>query len=58
MQNFLGSLRSPALCNNLFKAYLTLRLEHNICTYIRLSFNKTNTIATGEGKFDMKMQGF
>ena len=28
MQNFLGSLRSPALLNNLFKAYLTLKYLH------------------------------
>ena len=51
MQNFLGSLRSPALFNNIINAYLTF-------SYILPSFYMAAAVATREGKFDMKMQDF
>ena len=33
-------------------------LENNTCTYILPLFSMAATVATGEGKFDMKMQDF
>ena len=55
MQNFLGSLRSPALINIILNIALLKNLENNTCSYILSSFYM---VATGEGNFDMKMQDF
>ena len=55
MQNFLGSLRSPALFNIILNIALLKNLENNTCSYILSSFYM---VATGEGNFDMKMQDF
>ena len=55
MQNFLGSLRSPALFNIILNIALLKNLENNTCSYILSSFY---TVATGEGNFAMKMQDF
>ena len=52
MQNFLGSLRSPALFNIILSIALLKNLENNTCSYILSSFYM---VATGEGNFDMKM---
>ena len=54
MQNFLGSLRSPALFNIILNIALLKNLK-NTCSYILSSFYM---LATGEGNFDMKMQDF
>ena len=56
MQNFLGSLRSPALFNIIIP-YLK-SLENGTCSYILSSFYMAATAATLEGNFDMKMQDF
>ena len=55
MQNFLGSLRSPALFYIILNIALHKNLENNTCSYILSSFYM---VATGEGYFDMKMQDF
>ena len=55
MQNFLGSLRSPALFNIILNIALLKNLENNTCSYTLSSFYM---VATGEGNFDMKMQDF
>ena len=56
MQNFLGSLRSPALFNIILNIIALLKnLQNNTCSYILSSFYM---VATGEGNFDMKMQDF
>ena len=58
MQNFLGSLRSPALFNIIINITLLKNLENNTCSYILSAFYTAATVATGEGYFDMKMQDF
>ena len=60
MQNFLGSLRSPALFNIVINRPITLlkNLENNTCSYILSSFYMAATVTTGEGNFDMKMHDF
>ena len=58
MQNFLGSLRSPALFNIIINITLLKNLQNNTCSYILSSFYLAATIATGEGKFDIKIQVF
>ena len=59
MQNFLGTIRSPVLFNNIIDAYLTLKLRKlYVYIFILPSFYTTATEATGEGKFDVKMQDF
>ena len=58
MQNFLGSLRSPALFNIVININLLKNLENNTCSYILSSFYMAATAVTGEGTFDMKMQDF
>ena len=58
MQNFHGSLRSPALFNLIINITLLKNLENNTCSYILSSFNMAATAAAGEGNFDMKMQDF
>ena len=55
MQNFLGSLRSPALFNIILNIALLKNLENNTCSYILSSFYM---VAIEEGNFDMKMQDF
>ena len=55
MQNFLGSLRSPALFNIIINIALLKNLENITCSYILSSFYM---VATGEDNFDMKMQDF
>ena len=55
MQNFLGSLRSPALFNIILNIAILKNLENNTCSYVLSSFYM---VATGEGNFDMKMQDF
>ena len=56
MQNFLGSLRSPALFNIIILNIALLKnLENNTSSYILSSFYM---VATGKGNFDMKMQYF
>ena len=56
MQNFLGSLHSPALFNIIINITLLKNLENNTCSYILSSFSMAATVATGEGNFDKKMQ--
>ena len=59
MQIFLGPLRSQALFNNIIKAFLTYQFRKlYLYIYILPSFYTAATVATGEGKFDMKMQDF
>ena len=58
MQNFLGSLRSPALFNIIINITLLKNLENNTCSYILSSFYMAATVATWEGNFDMKMHDF
>ena len=55
MQNFLGSLRSPALFNIILNIALLKNLENNTCSYILSSFYM---VATGEGNFYLKIQDF
>ena len=59
MQNFLGTIRSPVLFNTIIDAYLTYKFRKlYVYIFILPSFYTTATEATGEGKFDMKMQDF
>ena len=59
MQILLGPLRSQALFNNIIKAYPTLQFRKlYLYIYTLPSFYTASTVATGEGKFDMKMQDF
>ena len=58
MQNFLGSLRSPALFNIIINIALLKNLENNTCSYIFSSFYMAATVAAVEGNFDMKCKIF
>ena len=58
MQNFLGSLRSPALFYIIINITLLKNLENNTCSYLLSSFNMAATVATGECNVDMKMPYF
>ena len=51
MQNFLGSLRSPALFYIIINITLHKDLENNTCSYNLSSFYMAATVATGEGNF-------
>ena len=55
MQNFLCSLRSPALFNIIINIILLKNFENNTCSYILSSFYM---VTTGEVNFDMKMHNF
>ena len=58
MQNFLDSLRSPALFNIIINIIILNNLENTTCSYILSSFCIEDTVATGERNFDVKMQVF
>ena len=55
-QNFLGSIRSPALFSNFIKVYISSlkRLEMYNYYYILRSFNMATTLPTWEGNIDFK----
>ena len=58
MQNFLGSLHSPAVFNIIINITLLENVENNTSSYILSSLYMAATVATGEGNFDMEMQDF
>ena len=54
MQNFLARFARLRYLTMLSKITPLKSLENNTCTYILPSFYTAATVATGEGKFDIK----